>query len=112
MSKRAGTKFLSKIAEDSTLHEQLQTALAGKEDQNAAVVEFANQHGYQFTVEEFTETMQGLHRHYEGELCDEALEQISGGLQDFYSSRGDIQDRTRTRFSALLKWKSALPKFT
>ncbi|MBD1856130.1 MULTISPECIES: Nif11-like leader peptide family natural product precursor [Leptolyngbya] len=84
MSRQAVTDFLQKVSEDQALQADLAKALQADNDREA-VTTLGNQKGYDFTSDELWEEVQKRQAEIQaqadsGELSDEELEAISGGL--------------------------------
>lgn len=79
MSKESVTEFLAKLGQDPAQEEAVKRAVEGKEDQAAAVVAAASEHGYDFTAKEFVEVIDAFRRHEQGELNEEELAKVAGG---------------------------------
>jgi predicted ribosomally synthesized peptide with nif11-like leader len=79
MSKESVGKFLASLHEDASLEKGLVAAQA------AAIVEYAAKHGFDFTVDELAQITEALLKTGDaepanGELSDEELEDVAGGL--------------------------------
>jgi predicted ribosomally synthesized peptide with nif11-like leader len=84
MSVNKVEEFLNQIAEDEALQADLAKALEAENDR-AAVTELANSKGYDFSSEELWAEIQKRQAEFEqkqtaGELSDEELEAIAGGI--------------------------------
>ncbi|MCY6490359.1 Nif11-like leader peptide family natural product precursor [Leptolyngbya sp. GGD] len=84
MSRQSVTDFLQKVSEDQALQADLAKALQVENDREA-VTTLGNQKGYDFTSDELWEEVQKRQAEIQaqadsGELSDEELEAISGGL--------------------------------
>ncbi|AFY58614.1 bacteriocin propeptide, TIGR03798 family [Rivularia sp. PCC 7116] len=80
MSVEAVNQFLTKVAEDAQLQEELAKAMQSENDRQA-VTELANNKGYDFTGDEL---MQEIEKRQQaaadaGELSEEELEAVAGG---------------------------------
>jgi len=84
MSKQQCTEFYAKLNSDRTLQQEVNTALEGKEGDEAtnAFVWVGAKHGYEFTKEEAAQKYQEIIAKAEAELDDEALERVAGGMSD------------------------------
>ena len=83
MAKENVQKFFEKVAKD----EELQKALSKAEPaQTDAVVAIAKQAGFDFTEEELDAVLQAG----KGELSDEALEGVAGGMVDYVKDRWSV----------------------
>jgi len=91
MSQQACTEFYAKVNADRTLQQEVTTALEGKEGDEAtnAFVWVGAKHGYEFTVEEAAQKYQEIIAAAEGELDEEALDQVAGGF-GFWDSVGVV----------------------
>ncbi|GCL37701.1 MAG: Nif11-like leader peptide family RiPP precursor [Sphaerospermopsis kisseleviana] len=84
MSVNKVEEFLNQIAEDEALQTDLAKALEAENDREA-VTELANSKGYDFSSEELWAEIQKRQAEFEqkqaeGELSDEELEAIAGGI--------------------------------
>ncbi|HLO51727.1 MAG TPA: Nif11-like leader peptide family RiPP precursor [Kamptonema sp.] len=76
MSKESVLEFIQKVSTDSALETEIEQAVTGKSEQDAAtnIVQIASQHGYSFTSDEILAQRQEMQ-----ELSEEDLEQVAGG---------------------------------
>jgi predicted ribosomally synthesized peptide with nif11-like leader len=74
MSKRSLSEFLIRVNEDAPLREALESTQA------EVVAKFAAEHGFEFSAEEYTELSRAMRKHRAGELTDEELAALSGGM--------------------------------
>ena len=81
MSQQSCTEFFAKINTDAALQQEVDAALEGKEDTAAATafVEVGAKHGYEFTAQEAAQKHQEIIAAADGELEEEALENVAGG---------------------------------
>jgi len=81
MSQQACTEFYAKVNADPAIQEEVTTALEGKEGDEVAnaFVWVGAKHGYEFTKEEAAQKYQEIIATAEGDLDEEALEQVAGG---------------------------------
>ena len=81
MSQEACNQFFTKVNADATLQQEVNAALSGKEGEEAAkaFVWVGAKHGYEFTIAEATQKYQEIIAVAEGELKEEALDQVAGG---------------------------------
>lgn len=79
MSIETVNQFLTKVSQDEKLQTELSQAVKEQESATAAV-ELADQHGYKFTPEEFEQQIQKMQKAQDGELSEEELETVAGGL--------------------------------
>jgi predicted ribosomally synthesized peptide with nif11-like leader len=77
MSKQACVDFFAQVNTDAALQQEVNAALEGKEKEEAAkaFVSVGAKHGYEFTTAEATQKYQEMN----GELDEEALENVAGG---------------------------------
>ncbi|MDB9524600.1 Nif11-like leader peptide family natural product precursor [Oscillatoria sp. CS-180] len=83
MSATAVQEFLSKVAEDPALQNDLAKALEAENDRQA-VADLAKSKGYDFSPEELTAEIERrqqefVRRQEAGELSDDELEAVAGG---------------------------------
>ncbi|MCW5317199.1 Nif11-like leader peptide family natural product precursor [Nostoc sp. KVJ3] len=80
MSQQA-LEFFTKVNTDAALQQEVNTALEGKEDMEAAnaFVWVGAKHGYEFTAEEAAAKYQEIIAAADEELEEEALEKVAGG---------------------------------
>ena len=83
MSQEACNQFFAKVNADAALQQEVNTALSGKEGEEAATafVWVGAKHGYEFTAAEAIQKYQEI-VNASGELEEEALDQVAGGLFD------------------------------
>lgn len=94
MSKQAAVEFFAKVNTDAALQQDFLKAIEGKEDESMlmdaarCVAQVGTQHGYDFTLEEAKETYleiiekaAAMDVGESGELSDEALEAVAGGMR-------------------------------
>lgn len=62
------------------MQKELGPALEAPEEQAAAFLAVAANHGYDFTAEEFTDVFGSLKQKEEGELSEEDVEAVAGGV--------------------------------
>ena len=84
MSTESVEKFFQKVSEDQALQTGLVTALEADNDREA-VTQLANSSGFSFTADELWAEVQKRQSEFEtrqssGELSDEELETVAGGL--------------------------------
>lgn len=83
MSLQTCAEFFTKISTDVALQQEVNTALEGKEGDEAAPAQafvwVGSKHGYEFTAAEATQKYQEILAAAEAELDEEALEQVAGG---------------------------------
>jgi len=81
MSQQA-LKFFTKLNTDAALQQEVNTALEGKEGIEVAntFVRVGAKHGYEFTAEEAAQNHQEIIAAADGELEEEALEKVAGGI--------------------------------
>jgi predicted ribosomally synthesized peptide with nif11-like leader len=82
MSYDAIGEFFKRAEEDSVLQEGLRAvAEGGADDACGALTALAVEHGFQFTVEELHDALEGARRSEgDGELSDDDLEAVAGGV--------------------------------
>lgn len=94
MSKQAAVEFFAKINTDTALQQDFLNAIEGKEDESMlmdaarSIVEVGTKYGYEFTAEEAAQTYLEIMEKAAamdisegGELSDEALELVAGGMK-------------------------------
>ena len=81
MSQQACTEFFAKINTDTALQQEVDAALEGKDDMAAATTfaEVGAKHGYEFTAQEAVHKHQEIAAAADGELDEEALDNVAGG---------------------------------
>lgn len=84
MAVEAVSQFFQAIAQDQSLQAELLQAMQSENDR-VAVTELANHRGFNFTSEELWAEVQKRQAEFEqrqqaGELTDEELEAVSGGI--------------------------------
>jgi diketogulonate reductase-like aldo/keto reductase len=81
MSQQTCEQFFALLKTDTTLQQEVNTALEGKEGDEAAIafVWVGAKHCYEFTAAEATQKYQEIIAATKGELDEEALEQVAGG---------------------------------
>jgi len=79
MSAETMIGFVEKLESDAGIREEFETALGSTEDTDATVIEFASQHGFEVT-EEDCRALAAAAAAAEGELDDDALEGVAGGV--------------------------------
>ena len=94
MSVNKVEEFLNQIAEDEALQADLAQALEAENDREA-VTELANSKGYDFSSEELWAEIQKRQAEFEqkqaaGELSDEELEAVAGGVTPTYILAGGL----------------------
>ncbi|AFY58613.1 bacteriocin propeptide, TIGR03798 family/class IIb bacteriocin, lactobin A/cerein 7B family [Rivularia sp. PCC 7116] len=80
MSIEAVNKFLDKVAQDSTIQEELAQAMQAENDRQA-VVDLGAKHGFEFTGDELVTEIEKRQKAAaeSGELSEEELEAVAGG---------------------------------
>ena len=78
MTIEAVNQFLTKVDHDEKFQSELSKAMETKQDLTAAV-EFAAQHGYEFTLEELATQIEQLEE-TQTQLSEKELEAVAGGL--------------------------------
>jgi predicted ribosomally synthesized peptide with nif11-like leader len=79
VGKEAVYRLLTDAEGDEALRRELEEALEGEGDRADALLAFASRRGYEFTAEQFTQVFAAATRQ-EGELSDEELEGVAGGV--------------------------------
>lgn len=87
MSTEAVTKFLSRLAEDHALQEQVKSLAKDAKDPAAVAVDLGSKQGFQFTRAEFLEAIQAAQGARPGQLSEAELERVAGGLLEKVSYR-------------------------
>jgi hypothetical protein len=72
-------QLLTKVSQDDALEQALRAAVEQTADVTTAVVEFASQHGLEFSAEELVDVLEQARR-ANGELSLEDMESVAGGL--------------------------------
>ena len=81
MSKEAVVKLLNEADEGSALRRELEAALESPGGKADAFLKVAATHGLEFTLEEFKAVLaEASAEPQEGELSDDDLEQVAGGV--------------------------------
>lgn len=75
--------FLTRITTDPELREDLEKAITERDDKEAAAAEVADRYGFEVNIQELRRLMDGGGHGPEGELADEELEAVAGGLTFF-----------------------------
>ena len=103
MSQEACNQFFAKVNADSALQQEVNTALSGKEGEEAATafVWVGAKHGYEFTTAEATQKYQEIIAAAEWELEEEALDQVAGGGAPGDRARGRGGDTNFNGFFAV-----------
>ncbi|OYD87637.1 hypothetical protein CDG77_28340 [Nostoc sp. 'Peltigera membranacea cyanobiont' 213] len=85
MSQQACAEFFTKINTDAALQQEVGAAVEGKEDMAAstAFAEVGAKHGYEFTSEDAAQKYQEILAAADGELNEEALDNVAGGSWKF-----------------------------
>jgi len=96
MSIKTCEQFFEVLNTDRALQQEVNTALEGKEGLEAtnAFVWVGAKHGYEFTAAEATQQQkkyQEIIAAAEGELDDEALEQVAGGGKGNKGNKADCK---------------------
>ena len=78
MSAETMIGLMEKLESDAGIREEFETALGSAEDTGATVIEFASQHGFEVTEEDCRALAAAAAA--EGELDDDALEGVAGGV--------------------------------
>ena len=81
MSTEAVQEFLAEVGRDAELRQELRRAIQGKPTTGEAIVEVAERHGHEFEVEELDEVVRAVRAQQTGELTDEDLESVAGGIK-------------------------------
>lgn len=76
-------EFLNRITIDRSLREDLTRAVTEREDKEAAAAEVAREYGFRVDIEELSRLMGSTPTGPDGELADEELETVAGGLAFF-----------------------------
>ena len=85
MSKKAAAEFMAKAAENPTLKEKVRSEGESLSDERFAhAVEVAKEDGFDFTVEELRSVMSSAQGAADGELMEEELEAVVGGVMSGY----------------------------
>ena len=82
MSNKAATEFLRRLVADQELRERVRVAEKGRSGKAPVLVEQGAQLGLEFTVSELAQVLDALHQHKIGELSEDALIAVAGGLVD------------------------------
>ena len=80
MSNQAATEFLRRLVLDDGLRDQVRAAEKGRAEKAPVLVEQGTRLGLDFTVAELADVLDALHRHKIGELSEEDLIEVAGGL--------------------------------
>lgn len=88
MSVESLQEFVSRVEGDSSLQQELETAVAGKDGLAAsqAVSEVGAKYGYSFTAEEAEAGRKAVLAEESGELSEGELESVAGGFLRFGGS--------------------------
>ncbi len=102
MSKQAVIDFLKKIDGDPDVQEKLDRALDDEKRAVELFLETAAEQGFQFTADEFLGAVEeeGIGEK-DGELSDEDLEAVAGGLSFRSSRMRRMTSRATRRFGSL-----------
>jgi len=96
MSKDMVVKFLSAVDADSDLRGELVAAIEGTTEQASSIVEIADRHGFEFTLDDYTEVIREIGRQQEGEVSQDELDAVAGGLGGGFGRRPvPISDRLK-----------------
>lgn len=90
MTQQACADFFALINTNVALQQEVGAALEDKEDMAAATAfaEVAAKHGYQFTAQEAAQKQQEIIAAADGELEEEALDNVAGGACRVMGSQG------------------------
>jgi hypothetical protein len=93
------TRFLDDLVSEPSIEAAMDAAARDEGDVAAVAVALGKKNGLQFTEEEFVRIVDAARRQHDGDLDDEALEDVAGGFnpQPTPPASGDMsfQDRTR-----------------
>jgi predicted ribosomally synthesized peptide with nif11-like leader len=81
MSSDAAVEFLNKAMADQALQQEINAAVAGRDEAAAAeaVVAVGRKHGYEFSAEEVQQARAAVKDRRSRELSDQDLQSVSGG---------------------------------
>jgi hypothetical protein len=80
MSQESVARFMELIASETSLEEAMNEAAEQQTDVAATAVSLGEQHGLDFTSDEFTSFVDEFHREHPGELDRAELNGVSGGF--------------------------------
>jgi predicted ribosomally synthesized peptide with nif11-like leader len=85
MSSDAANQFLNKAMADQALQQEINAAVAGKDEAAAAeaVVAIGRTHGYEFSADEVQTARAAVKERLSRELSDQDLQSVSGGNSFF-----------------------------
>jgi predicted ribosomally synthesized peptide with nif11-like leader len=80
MSNQAAADFLAMLVRDEALRDKVRGAEKGRTEKAPVLVEVAAGHGYDFSANELHDVLCALHQHKIGELTEQELVDVAGGL--------------------------------
>lgn len=81
MSTEAVQEFLAEVGRQAKPRQELRRATQGKSTTGEAILEVAARHGHTFDLEELDEVVRAARAQQSGQLDDEDLEAIAGGIK-------------------------------